>query len=64
MTFTKPGPSTATVMMASKMAGIDRKMSTRRMITVWVQPRRYPAAIPRVVPTTPDSTTDSDTRAP
>ena len=36
---TKPGPSTVTVMMASRIAGIDRKMSTRRMITVSIQPR-------------------------
>jgi hypothetical protein len=39
MTLKNPGPSTTTVMIASRIAGTDRKMSTTRMMIASGQPR-------------------------
>ena len=65
----KPGPSTATVRTASRIAGIDIMMSTARMMRVSTQPRYQPATIPSDTPTTVDTATDrtdtaSEMRAP
>ena len=57
--MTKPGPSTATVMIASRIAGIDSMMSTSRMMTISTQPRNQAASMPSSVPTVSDTATES-----
>ncbi len=54
-----PGPSTATVSTASRMAGIDSMISTLRITTTAAQPRNQPASKPSVVPTSSDTDTDN-----
>ena len=60
---------TATVSTASRIAGMDSIVSTRRMMTVAVQPRNQPAARPSDTPTSSETATDrmataKDARAP
>ena len=63
MALTMPGPNTAVIMMADRMAGKASVKSLSRMMVSSIQPRRAAASRPSAVPTTsPIPTATTPTR--